>query len=211
MHVTVGAKSLRATATLIPPDVPHSFVVDGRVIFMWADPHGPRGRRLKERAIRDIGRDISTEIHGLGDIAADADVSTDLARRLMRSIGEEVDESSRTSDHVSAAVAYLEAAIALDRDGGRAPRLAQAAGAAGISPSRLTHVFTEEMGIPFRRYVQWVRLLLAVRAIAAGQDLTRAASAAGFSDSAHLSRAFRKTFGLPPSTLLALQLVTDAW
>jgi len=71
----------------------------------------------------------------------------------------------------------------------------------GISPSRLTHLFTTEVGLPVRRYVLWQRLLAAVIAVAAGRDLTTAAHAAGFADSAHLTRTCRENFGLPPSAL----------
>jgi AraC-like DNA-binding protein len=41
--------------------------------------------------------------------------------------------------------------------------------------------------------------------VAGGETLTGAAAAAGFSDSAHLSRTFRRAFGLPPSALLNMR------
>jgi AraC-like DNA-binding protein len=168
MQVSIGSMSLTATAALIPPDIPHSFAVNGRVAFLWADPHGPRGRRLKQQAMRYIGRDIGPHLHGIGEIGANGGMSTALARRLLVAIGEEIDVSPQPSRHVSAAVAYLEAAITPDGAAGRRPRLDEAARVAAVSPSRLTHLFTEEMGIPFRRYVLWLRLMLAVQAIAAG-------------------------------------------
>ncbi|MBF6447880.1 helix-turn-helix domain-containing protein [Nocardia elegans] len=43
--------------------------------------------------------------------------------------------------------------------------------------------------------------IAAVARTAAGDDVTAAAHAAGFADSAHLSRTCRATFGLPPSAL----------
>lgn len=81
------------------------------------------------------------------------------------------------------------------------PRLAEAAAAAHVSPSRLTHAFSHETGIPFRRYVPWTRIRRAVQEVSDGANLTDAAMNAGFSDSAHLSRVFRDNFGLPPSLL----------
>lgn len=71
----------------------------------------------------------------------------------------------------------------------------------GISVSRLTHLFTEQVGIPLRRYVLWSRLRIAITRVQAGDDLTGAAHGAGFADSAHLSRTTREMFGLPPSVL----------
>ncbi len=65
-----------------------------------------------------------------------------------------------------------------------------------LSESRLAHLFKEEMGIPIRRYLLWSRLLSAINTISRGENFTNAAHAAGFADSAHLSRTFKKMFGL---------------
>lgn len=80
-----------------------------------------------------------------------------------------------------------------------AVRLVDVAAAVTMSPSRLTHRFTAAAGIPFRRWVLWERLQLAGNAVACGADLTEAAHQAGFADSAHLNRTFRKMFGITPS------------
>jgi AraC-like DNA-binding protein len=41
----------------------------------------------------------------------------------------------------------------------------------------------------------------ALQVYAEGRNLTEAAHAAGFADSAHFSRAFKRNFGLPATTL----------
>jgi AraC-like DNA-binding protein len=71
-----------------------------------------------------------------------------------------------------------------------------------LSPSRFQHLFAAEVGVPFRRYRSWCRLRTAVREVIGGGNLTDAAHAAGFADSAHFSRVFRQTFGAPPSASL---------
>jgi AraC-like DNA-binding protein len=76
---------------------------------------------------------------------------------------------------------------------------AAAAAAAGLSPSRFQHLFTQEVGVPFRRYRGWQRLRAAIREAAQGASLTAAAHAAGFADQAHFTRAFCAAFGAPPS------------
>lgn len=63
---------------------------------------------------------------------------------------------------------------------------------AGLSPSRYAHLFRAHTGMPLRPYLRWLRLQ---------QALTDAAHAAGFADSAHLSRSFRRTFGIAPKIL----------
>lgn len=73
---------------------------------------------------------------------------------------------------------------------------------AGLSPSRFQHLFTEQIGVPFRRYSCWNRMRQAIREIIRGHNFTTAAHASGFTDSAHFSHEFRKTFGAPPTVSL---------
>jgi len=69
----------------------------------------------------------------------------------------------------------------------------------GLSPSRLAHLFKEQVGVPIRMFRTWYRLKTAVVNLRDGMTLTDAALRAGFYDSAHFTNAFRETFGLPPS------------
>jgi AraC-like DNA-binding protein len=79
--------------------------------------------------------------------------------------------------------------------------LADLAGLGGLSAGRLRHLFVEQTGLPFKTYVLWLRLMKALEVAAAGESLTNAAHAAGFADSAHFSRTFRRMFGIAPAGL----------
>jgi AraC-like DNA-binding protein len=81
--------------------------------------------------------------------------------------------------------------------------VAQLAGSVGLSASRFQHLFTQEVGVPFRRYRAWHRMRAAIRQIVKGSNFTRAAHEAGFSDQAHFSHHFRRTFGAPASRSLS--------
>jgi AraC-like DNA-binding protein len=83
----------------------------------------------------------------------------------------------------------------------RALTINAAAQGVGLSPSRASHLFVEETGLPFRTYVLWLRVVRAVEAHTRGASLTEAAQDAGFADSAHLSRTFKRMFGLPAASL----------
>src|SRR5262249_45779619 len=89
------------------------------------------------------------------------------------------------------------------------------AGAVGLSPGRLMHVFTESIGIPLRSYLAWLRVQRSACAILGGASVTEAAHIAGFADAPHLSRTFKRTLGFPPSALRRMrprqpvQLVLD--
>jgi AraC-like DNA-binding protein len=70
-----------------------------------------------------------------------------------------------------------------------------------LSPSRLAHIFKEEVGVPVRRYVLWTKMRRALDLAISGESLTSAALSAGFSDSAHLSRTVRSMMGIAPEYL----------
>lgn len=80
--------------------------------------------------------------------------------------------------------------------------LAEAACAAALSPGRFRHLFVQETGSAFRAYLLWLRLNAAIQGAMAGQSWTTAAHEAGFADSAHLTRTFRRMFGINPATLV---------
>lgn len=103
----------------------------------------------------------------------------------------------RARRHVDERIAR--ALLAIEVSASDSLSVAHAADVAGLSPSRFQHLFTHEVGVPFRRYRGWQRLRTAIRVAAGGSSLTTAAHAAGFSDQAHFTRAFRRAFGAPPS------------
>lgn len=65
----------------------------------------------------------------------------------------------------------------------------------GLSESRLAALFRDGTGVPIRPFVLWTRLQLAIETAGQGASLTEASHAAGFADSAHLARTFRRMFG----------------
>lgn len=79
------------------------------------------------------------------------------------------------------------------------------AAAVDISPSRLAHLFKEQVGVPIRMFRTWYRLKTAILCLKDGMTLTDAALRAGFYDSAHFTNTFRDTFGLSPSLIFSPQ------
>lgn len=76
--------------------------------------------------------------------------------------------------------------------------LAELAVHAGLSRERLIRLFHDEHGLPPHAYQLNLRLQHARRLLLDGETPARVAAATGFCDQAHLSRAFRRTFAVPP-------------
>jgi len=85
--------------------------------------------------------------------------------------------------------------------------LEDAAQLACLSNSRFRALFAREVGLPFRRYRLWRRMAHVAQSVSQGASLTDAALGAGFSDSAHLSTAFKAMFGIAPGFLLNKDVV----
>lgn len=80
--------------------------------------------------------------------------------------------------------------------------VAMLAARVGLSSSRFQHLFTRQIGVPFRCYRRWNRMRIAIREVIKGNNFTTSAHTAGFSDSAHFSHEYRKTFGTSPTVAL---------
>ncbi|WP_105166804.1 helix-turn-helix domain-containing protein [Pseudoalteromonas sp. T1lg23B] len=72
-----------------------------------------------------------------------------------------------------------------------------------LSESRFLHLFKDNMQLPWRPYLLWRRLMCAIQSLSSGDSATHAAYIAGFADSAHLSRTFKKQFGITLRRALA--------
>ncbi|MEO5924208.1 MAG: AraC family transcriptional regulator [Bryobacteraceae bacterium] len=80
--------------------------------------------------------------------------------------------------------------------------LDEAAEMAFLSPTRFAHVFKDQMGLTFSRYMLWRKLTRAMLAISSERTIAAAAQAADFSDAAHLTRTFYQMVGMAPSVLM---------
>jgi AraC-like DNA-binding protein len=76
----------------------------------------------------------------------------------------------------------------------------QVAKASGLSKSVFSRRFKEHMGVPFKSYLNQMRIVKAKYFIShQGMNVTEACFAVGFNDIAHFSRTFRKLEGISPS------------
>jgi AraC-like DNA-binding protein len=72
------------------------------------------------------------------------------------------------------------------------------AGTVGLSRFQLYRQFRDRYGVPPSAYLRQVRLREARRRLAAGAAIAEVAFATGFADQSHLTRWFRRTYGITP-------------
>jgi AraC-like DNA-binding protein len=72
-----------------------------------------------------------------------------------------------------------------------------------ISESRLSHLFSQEMGVPISSYKIWKKIKKLAVALQSGNNLTEASQHAGFYDSSHFNRVFTQFFGMNPKNVFS--------
>jgi AraC-like DNA-binding protein len=191
----------------IPTRHPHSLDVTdsnyGAVIFI--EPETREGRAVTQRflgsGIAEVGSDEVRELtraifarwlEGRKDEVVAA------VRRLVHNLSEGVEPAVVTDPRILSAIDYINQNLS------RPLTLDEVASHACLSPSRFRHLFSEQTSMGLRPYILWRRFILVWDLIMKGGSLSEAAHAAGFADSAHLSRTSTRNFGFAPS---AMQLV----
>ena len=190
-------------AALVPSRATHSIDVNdcAMSVVLFIEPETPEGKAL---AARLQGRPELLDPETVA-VAAQrlqrawrVEGSYDAVRAVCMQLVQEISRTAprEPSDpRVLAAVEYIRQRV------DQPVTLDEVARAACLSPGRFRHLFVEETGMPLRTYVLWRRLLHVFTLAMQGESLSAAAHAAGFADSAHLSRTARTMFGLPPSVL----------
>ncbi len=84
-------------------------------------------------------------------------------------------------------------------------RLAEVAETEGITPTHLSHFFTENFGISFQQYLSNIRFEHAVRLMDnQSMSISDIAAASGFSDLKYMTQMFVKRFGCKPKDFRAM-------
>ena len=202
-ELATSAERQCGPAIVVAADARHFFHATGLVAFLFVEPESNAGRAIAAACFQGcelyalpapgIARHIAALASAFRARADDVELVR-LAKDILLDLGGGV-QPIAPDRRVRAMIAY--AAANLDDP----VSLSAAAKAVGLSESRARHLFVEQTGAAFKTYVLWLRLKRAVEIYAAGASLTEAAHEAGFADSAHLSRTFRRTFGLPAAAL----------
>jgi AraC-like DNA-binding protein len=206
LSLVSGGETIAGKHIAVATDTLHRFSADGLVGFIFVEPESHAGRALMDKLL--AGRSMAeiadpafaraaAPLCEAFDAALSHHAMLEIARSAVTVLAGEA-EPALPDERVRRVIGHALATPELS--------LAQAAVGAGVylSPDRLRHLFVEQTGLAFKTYMQWQRLIRALEVYAVGRSLTEAAHAAGFSDSPHFSRVFKRFFGLPATTLTRL-------
>jgi AraC-like DNA-binding protein len=200
-----GARRVTGEAVAVATDASHAFNAQGLFAHIYIEPESHAGRAAAKTlftADEPLARVTGVD---LGDLAEELRVAfqrrgrddrelTRIGRRVIERLAGETsatEPDARVREILTWVQARLDYPVSL----------ADAANLAGLSKARVRHLFVEQTGLPFRTYLLWLRLMKGLETFAGGASLTDAALDAGFADSAHFSRTFRRMFGTAAAAL----------
>jgi AraC family transcriptional regulator len=189
----------------VPSHRTHQFEVEGiTLVHLFVEPESRAGRALTARygadAIAHLPASQARPVaKGLFDALATStsrDTMVKAAQAAVATLCGASTETDKTLDRrLVRALEYIQANVR------RPLSLSEVASAASLSESHFRHLFVAETGSSFRAYLLWLRINLAIDTAMAGASWTDAAHAAGFADSAHLTRTHKRMFGIEPTAV----------
>ncbi|WP_020409136.1 helix-turn-helix transcriptional regulator [Hahella ganghwensis] len=177
---------------VIAPDITHELrLKQGLVVLV--EPQSVVGQKLMDY----LGKREYRVIESSDPFsAAGCDISTGILSNAGRSDAEESQVPVPLDTRIQSLISRLDLCLQGECIKPSHWKAAEVADELAISESRFLHLFREQMGVAWRPYLLWRRLICALMAMQMGAKATDAAYRAGFSDSAHLSRSFRQNFGM---------------
>jgi AraC-like DNA-binding protein len=189
---------------VVRPDIEHSYNPQGRPSAMvFVDPESAEGSWLGTSLREDITLvpatrvgDCIVELKRFLETPFEGMAVADLIRHCVQSVCTGAPPSRKLDPRVTKVLTAIRASDELRMS------IEDAAALAFLSPSRFAHLFTEQVGLPFRRYMLWRKMTRAMLMIGREKTIAAAAAEADFADAAHLTRTFYQMVGLPPSVLM---------
>jgi AraC-like DNA-binding protein len=193
-----------ARGLIVKPDVEHAFNARGGTGAMFfVDPESAEGAWLASALTEDITRvpdarlqACVSELRAFWERPLEGMEVSALIRHCIQALCPGPPPARKLDARV---LAVLE--VIRDKEELRMS-LEAAAEIAHLSPGRFAHLFKQELGLPFRRYMLWRKVTRAMLCMGTERTLAAAAQRGDFADGAHLTRTFLQMFGIPPSVLM---------
>ena len=202
LRVTLGSGDVLENQVIyLPSETEYATdLASSSIAALYWEPESTNFQRAIER-IDDVPRAFActhvnrNEFLKLYEFETTRDEADEILARIFGFVQMQAGHPSYVDARINTALAFL-------RDSPEAYGSIEAFSArVHLSASRFAHLFKKVVGVPVRRYVLWLKMRRALDLAIAGDSLTTAALAAGFADSAHLSRSVRAMMGIAPEFL----------
>jgi AraC-like DNA-binding protein len=204
-RVRLGGAWRRARGVLIDADVGHAFDCDGQLTAIgWIEGESRLAGQLRDRVLEgrpyalldeQLCGHLAEELRPAFGKTTDCREAYKRWRDALGWLAVDVTPEPGYDDRIAGILDYLRATPSPP------PSIVDLTRIAHLSESRLQHLFRDQVGVPIRRYLLWHRYLTALSLLADGASATRAAHAAGFADSAHLTRTAVRLNGFTPTKM----------
>ena len=189
---------------VVRADAEHSFDCNGALgVMAFVDPESREGAWLSASLRQDITSvpearldSIVPEVRAFAEHPDEIEDVAALVRKCVYGLRPGLAPTRRFDSRVSSVLDAIRGSDDLRMS------LDSAADMACLSPTRFAHLFKDQVGLPFTRYILWRKLTRAMVAIASERTIAAAAHAADFADAAHLTRTFYQMVGMAPSALM---------
>jgi AraC family transcriptional regulator len=200
----VGQDWQEARGFVVRPDVEHQFDARfGLGAMLFVDPESVEGTWLASALTEDVTvipeariAACVEELQAFWSRPMEAMAVGDLVRHCMQAICPGVIPSRKLDSRIAKALKAIRESDDLRLS------LESAARIVHLSEGRFAHLFKEEVGLPFRRYMLWRKVTRAMLSMGRERTLAAAAQCGDFADAAHLTRTFAQMFGMNPSALM---------
>lgn len=213
---TADGAAFEGRAVFIDSDVPHTVNLDGCIATVCLfEPVSALGRYVKEAFLQEksfylpdeqfldklnaVSARYANLFHAENFCIPKTDDSLEFDVQILESIGwkSRSQPDSAIDRRITAVKAMLSELETIPHD-----VMKLLCDTANLSQSRLSHLFTEQAGIPLHRYLAFIKIQKAFAHVRNGNNLTQAALDAGFDSSSHLAATFKRMFGISFSQFL---------
>ena len=213
---TAGGKAFEGKAVFIDSDVPHTLNLESSdaIVFLF-EPVSTLGRYVKQTFLRDkefflpdegllcrIGELVSRcsascPVDGLCRMSPEGAAAFD--RELLGLLG--WNGTGLADASLDERVLSVKARLS-EMESIPSGIMKELCDTAGLSQSRLSHLFSGQAGISLHRYLAFIKIQKAFMHVRKGKSLTQAALDADFDSPSHLAATFKRMFGISFSQFL---------
>lgn len=188
---------------IIPENIQHQFVgpLDEYQVFIYLDPFHRLSKLLKNKFSLNanviLADNYLSHIPLLKEwLEKDNNEIQEITKNIIEKITNNVIVDTITDNRITRSIEYLTNNI------NKSIRISEIADFVCLSESRFAHLFKLQVGIPFRRYILWLRIQKTLLSFSDGNSFTSASYDGGFTDISHFNRTFKEMFGNTPSAIL---------